>query len=210
MTDKSEMPVAASIIVQYLQHLSQEHYCAKWTADIEHSIWEHVIGPDPAPEEDGRFWNRIGNDLVQLRKLAAECKGWVCFNDLATGPDDFRSFVPIEEWIKQHAAHTGKEMTEEQRHRLNAFMNERLSDKQRKLQDHAAAVVLAIQASGRTDVHLDFLEVLRMIPLELRGCPDCGTHPGGVHHPKCKSLTYEKVRSETVYDDAFIEKVPWR
>jgi succinate dehydrogenase flavin-adding protein (antitoxin of CptAB toxin-antitoxin module) len=211
--ENPKIPAAACTIISYLEHISKEQYCASWLTDIEHSIWEHLINPDPPPDTD-RFWDWPGNELEQLRKLAAECKGWVRFNEQATDFFDSRLFVPMDEWVQRHAAHTGKKMTEDQRQRFERFMAgpeqalKELSDRQRKLQDHIAAIVLAIQASGRTEVHQDFLEVLQMIPSELRGCPDCGTHPGGVHHPKCKSLTYEKVRSETVYD-AFIEKIPW-
>jgi len=207
----SKIPAAACVIIKYLEHISQEHYCASWLCDIEHSIWEHLINPDPQPTGDDLFWDWPGAELGPLRKLAADCKGWVRFNDKAADFFDSRLFVPMDEWVKLHAEHAGKEMTEDQRKRFEAFMcgQEDLSEKQRKLQNHAAAVVLAIQASGRTEVHKDFLEVLKMIPPELRGCPDCGAHPGEVHHPKCKCLALEKARSETVYDDAFTEKLSW-
>jgi len=65
-------------------------------------------------------------------------------------------------------------------------MTEDLTAKREKLLDHIAAVALAIQASGRTEVHNDLVEILKMIPPELRRCTECGIGPGEVHQPKCK------------------------
>jgi succinate dehydrogenase flavin-adding protein (antitoxin of CptAB toxin-antitoxin module) len=187
-----QIPAAACVIIQYLEHISQEHYCAHWMTDIEHSIWEHLINPDPQPTEEDMFWDWPGAELGPLRKLAADCKGWVRFNDKATDLFDSRLFVPMDEWVKLHAEHTGKEMTEDQRNRFETFMSEpertlrELTSKREKLRKCAAAVALAIQASGQIEVHHDLIEIMKMIPEELRCCVECGTHPGDAHRPKCK------------------------
>jgi len=60
-----------------------------------------------------------------------------------------------------------------------------LKVKREKLLNHTAAVALAIHASGRVEAHEDFLEVLKMIPPEIRCCPECGTGPGEQHN-SCK------------------------
>lgn len=213
MTDiESQIPSAACIIIQYLEKISQEHYSASWICDIEHSVWEHLLNPPPI--EDELFFRFPEAEITQLRKLAAECNGWVRFDDTAKDFFNSRVFVPMDEWVKLHAAYIGKEMTDDQRKRFEHFMVgpeqalKNLKEKQRKLQDHVAAVVLAIQASGRVEAHHDFLEVLKMIPAELRSCPECGTNPNEAHHLNCKSSN-DKIPSETVYDNAFVEKLPW-
>jgi hypothetical protein len=69
-------------------------------------------------------------------------------------------------------------------------------DKKRreKLLDRMARVALAIQASGRTEVHQDFIEILKLLPIELRRCPECDTSPGEEHCTGCtRTLSQEEI-----------------
>ena len=169
MTKESEIPVAAKLITEYLEYYSQKNYGSGWELNIEYLIWHKLISQDVEFPKSGRFWNWHGVDIIQLRKLAAECKGWVCFNHsaYAYATDDYISvFIPMDKWLKQYEEYAGRAMTNEQQQRFDTFMNGNEQGRE-KLLNHAAAVALAIQSSGH-EIHHDFQEILKMIPDDLK------------------------------------------
>lgn len=193
-----KIPDEAHSIISILEHISSEFYCASWLGDIEHSVWEDLITPEEPPDPndpEARLFYVFNmfpsQQLEELQRLAAACRGWVRYDSNAKCWEHSRVFVPIDEWIKIHAAHTGKEMTDEQRQRFEDFMGaperkaQEIKAQREKLLDCAARVALAIQASGQIEVHKDFIEILKMIPEEIRRCPRCGIDAGNYHHPNC-------------------------
>lgn len=180
----------AQRIIEILRHVSKEDYCAGWLTNLEHIYWNSCIDPDDTPhegEDPFRFhWTSRQWEVDQLRRLAAECKGWVRYSE--DGP----VFVPMDEWLKIHAEYTGKEMTDDQRRRFADFMDteraaRELQSKRERLTECAAVVALAIQASGRLNAHLALVEILRMVPREYRACTKCGALPDTDHLPNCTS-----------------------
>ena len=194
---KYSIPSEACYIISILERISERDYCAGWLSGIEHTMWDMLINPEPDEDDD---WNWPEHEIKLLRKLAASCNGWVRFNDKATDFYDSRIFVPIKEWIQMHAAYTGKEMTDDQRQRFEHFMCGPELDKKRheELLDRIARVALAIAASGRVEVGLDFIEIIKLLPIELRRCVECGINPGEEHRPGCtRILTQEDLSSIT-------------
>jgi hypothetical protein len=185
---KTPLPSEACAIISILERISERDHCAGWVGGIEHTMWEMLISPEPKPSEDDELnWNWPEHEIKLLRKLAASCKGWISFNSDAKDFYDSRIFVPIDEWVKRHASYTGEAMTDDQRKRFEYFMGgPELEKKNREeLLDRIARVALAIQASGRVEVGWDFIEILKLIPAELRRCPECGILPGEEHHSGC-------------------------
>ena len=207
MTEEIDIPSEACSIISILERISERDYCAGWLSGIEHTMWDMLINPEPKHEDDDLFnWNWPEHEIKLLRKLAAACKGWVVFNDKATDFYNSRIFVPIDKWIKMHAAYTGKEMTDDQRKRFEHFIGGSEFDKKRheELLDRIARVVLAIQASGRHEAHQDFMEIIKLLPIELRRCVECGIDPGEEHHPSCTRIfNQEKI-------DEFYEKLNFK
>jgi hypothetical protein len=68
---------------------------------------------------------------------------------------------------------------------IEEYNAETLSDQRNELLDNIAAIALAIQASGRPEVHKNLVEVIKMLPTEIRRCPNCGCLDS-YHYPDCK------------------------
>jgi hypothetical protein len=195
--EKESIPSEACSIIAILERISERDHCAGWVGGIEHTMWEMLINPEPTPSEDDDLfnWDWPEHEIKLLRKLAASCSGWVRFNPDAKDFYESRVFVPIDEWVPMYAAYTGKEMTEDQRIRFEHFMG--LDKKAREeLLDRIARIALAIQASGHVNVGYDFIEVLKLIPVELRRCPECGISPGEDHRSGCgRSISEENIKA---------------
>lgn len=185
MTESLPIPNEAHSIITILEHISEEFYCAGWLSGIEHNVWEALLTPEEPPDPNDaearlfHIFNQFpSQQLEELKRLAAACQGWVRLDSNSVDWEHSKVFVTIDEWIIIHAAHTGKEMTDEQRQRFEHFMGaperkaQELKEKRDKLLSCAARVALAIQASGQIDVHKDFIEILKVIPEELRERPN--------------------------------------
>lgn len=181
---------AAQMIINTLEHISEDLYCAGWLAGIEHSIWSKLLG-------DSLANNIIYNDILELRKLAAECKGWVRWDDSKESNNVI--YIPMDEWLSFHKEYTGQVMTDDQRQCFEQFMAApeiaaaELRAKSDRLLNCGARAVLAIQASGRFSVHDDLISILEMIPVEIRRCYECGSNPGEDHLSTCnrKCLSFK-------------------
>jgi hypothetical protein len=178
---------AFNTIVCMLGDISENYHAASWLCDIEYDAWEWLLDPDYDIRQAWYSFSLPKIDVDILRRQAAICNGWV-------SGQHTRTFIPMDDWVKLYAESVGRDMNEDERKNFDDFMSiperERLElkAKREKLLDHSAKVALAIQASGRYDVHEDLIEILKFIPDDMRCCPECNAKPGE-HNKSCK-LSY--------------------
>ncbi len=80
---------------------SEECYCAGWLIDCEHVLWGMVA------HGEARFWgiDRVPEDAVaKMRALSDEIGGWVAWRDGEAPGFGGLEFVPMVEWLAEHAA----------------------------------------------------------------------------------------------------------
>lgn len=83
-----DQEVAAKALLQAIEVISEDEWCAGWMADIEFMLWRDI--------EEGR------NDRHQLKALSEACGGWWAWQD--RGKESKETFVPLEEWTGKYAA----------------------------------------------------------------------------------------------------------
>jgi hypothetical protein len=77
-----------------MSDISEDAYCAGWMMDLEFDLWRAANSPKPYPY--GMMM--LDEERHRLKRLAEEAGGWWTF-------DDDRDFCPMNEWLKQFAAH---------------------------------------------------------------------------------------------------------
>ena len=95
-------------VAKLMSYISEDHYCAGWLHDLEFSLWDYVSG-NCAPELDFGF-RPPNKGLVKLLKAGAEMiGGWIVWDD-SCDDDQWRRFVPMDEWQRVYDEHRQEQM----------------------------------------------------------------------------------------------------
>lgn len=90
-----ESSTTARALARLMSEISEWCYCAGWLIDLEHYLWQHVIG-DPKPLA---FPSIKKGEVEDLRELSNLAGGWIAWDT----EDPGECFVPLEDWEKHHA-----------------------------------------------------------------------------------------------------------
>ena len=65
----------AEALTELMSEISERCYCAGWLIGLEYELWAILIGESDREEYGIDEVN--GTDLFELRRLSAECGGWI-------------------------------------------------------------------------------------------------------------------------------------
>jgi len=93
---EDRMQTAQRALLVYMQHLSDENWCAGWLTDLEFTLWNWVARWRSHSEPGSGFERANLADIEVLSWLAEQAGGWWHWDEASKEP----KFVPLGEWLE--------------------------------------------------------------------------------------------------------------
>ena len=96
MGKDNRISAAQRALLIYMQHLSEENWCASWLIGLEFTLWSWVLHRRGGAEPASEFERANLVDTEVLSWLAEQAGGWWHWNEASKEP----KFVPLSEWLE--------------------------------------------------------------------------------------------------------------
>lgn len=92
---------AAEELRQLMSDISENCYCASWLMGLEYTLWSFATDPSTRRGTDWGQDSVSEGEIGELRRLSAECDGWIVFDTEApiTKTCLGETWVPLDKWL---------------------------------------------------------------------------------------------------------------
>jgi hypothetical protein len=90
--DKELRSYRKNHLLELMQDVSEEAYCAGWLDRLEFMLWEMVTGTYKHEGFGFLSVSRLANEIAEMKRLSALVDGWWIW-------DDGNKFVSLAEWL---------------------------------------------------------------------------------------------------------------